>query len=242
MCLHRTAFGQHQQVGQVRQRKHHGHEAPVQGADRAQEVLGLALQHHAHGHEQEAPHRDEHQEHVVPGLTDPPVLQRHGQIHPEQHAAVGTARGNQRQVFLQREEGQEGEEADGDVAPDGDRHGEDRHHPPPGLHARGQLRVFAGAVAAAHQPHDDRGQAEQAEDAAEDPLHLHRHPQIGDPLRHWAISRRAWRARLMMVRAARMTASHSSQWSHAPAARPRPSSRPSRPNRKARSLLPSGPS
>ena len=42
------------------------HQAPAQGPDRAQEALRLASERHQRREEQEHPHGDEHDEHVVP--------------------------------------------------------------------------------------------------------------------------------------------------------------------------------
>ena len=90
-----TAFGQHQQVGQVRDSANTTVMRPQCRCRPRAGSPGPAPSTMRMGTKQEAPHRDETPEHVVPGPTDPPVPQRHGQIQPEQHArSARRARGN----------------------------------------------------------------------------------------------------------------------------------------------------
>ena len=158
--------------------EHHRHQAPVDRSGRAQKIPGVAAQHHAHRDPEKCPHRNENQEQVVPVHADPEVLQRHAQVHPEQHASIGAARRNQREIFLEREKRQDREETDRDAAPERDRHREHEHQHPPRTHARGEFGVAVAGVAAAHQPDDRCRHDQQDDDRAQRPQHRGRNPEV----------------------------------------------------------------
>src|SRR5438477_564184 len=65
---------------------------------------------HRQRQEEEHVDRDENDEHPVPGDADPIELNGHGEVDEEEHAAVGAARRNEREVFLERQEADESEE------------------------------------------------------------------------------------------------------------------------------------
>jgi hypothetical protein len=119
------------------------HQAPRERADGAQEALRFAVRRHQRREEQEGPHRDEHDEHAVPVDPRPIELDGNGEIGEQQDAAVDAPRRDQREVFLQREIGDEAEEDDGDGAVQEHREREGADHPPPGAHAVLQLAILA---------------------------------------------------------------------------------------------------
>ena len=77
----------------------------MQGSHCLEVALGLPDEQHADGHEEERVDRDEDDEHPVPGHARPEVLQRNGQVGPEQHAPVGAPCRNDGQVLLERQIG-----------------------------------------------------------------------------------------------------------------------------------------
>jgi hypothetical protein len=97
------------------QREHRHHQAPGQRADRAQEALRLALERHQRREEQEHPYRHEHDEHAVPVDRRPIELDGNGEIGEQQDRAVDAPGRYEREIFLQREIGDEGEKDDATV-------------------------------------------------------------------------------------------------------------------------------
>ena len=116
----------------------------MQRADGAQKTLGLADDQHRQRQEEEHVDRDENDEHPVPGDADPVELDGHRQIDEEENAAVGAPRRDQRQIFLEREEADEGEEDQRDRPAGHDGEAENERHQPPAAQAEPQLLARRG--------------------------------------------------------------------------------------------------
>ncbi len=158
---------QDQEECRMAEAEHHRHEAPVQRAGCPEKILGFSDNDHPHGQQEEEIHGDEDDEHAVPMLVDPVVLEGNGGIGPEQHAAVRASGGNERQVFFQREKADEGEEEDGCRPAEEDGAGKDSDHDPPGPDTLDQLRIILVRMQPFQQCGDERGDHENAEDSAQ---------------------------------------------------------------------------
>ncbi len=120
---------------------------------------------HQRREEQEHPHRDEDDEHVVPVDRRPIELDGNGEIGEQQHLAVDAPGRHEREIFLQREIGDQPEEDDGDglVEQDSEREGAD--HPPPRVGSRHKLGIALARIAPTHEEDHDRREREQRVDA-----------------------------------------------------------------------------
>lgn len=145
----------------------HRHQSPVQCAGRPKKLPGFPDDDHPHGQQEEEIDGDEDDEHAVPLLMDPVVLDGNGGIGPEEHAAIRTPGGDEGQVFFQRKKTDEGEKEDGGRPAEEDRAGENSDHDPPGPDALDQLRIILVRMQPFQQRGDERRHDQNAKHSAE---------------------------------------------------------------------------
>src|SRR5262245_53513965 len=129
------------------------------------------------------------------------LVDQDGEIGEKQDRAVDAPRRNKREIRLEREIGDEGDEDDGDGLVEEDASRESADHPPPRLGPVGKLLVALARIAEVQEHDDQRGEDRDRVDCGRGVSDIFRNAERAAHYRCTLASVTALRARLSTVSA-----------------------------------------